>query len=291
VVQQSATIASKSSHPSTTWKIGFEHDLAADSMLYGTVATGFKSGGVQIRRNDLPITGLSPLPLGGYDNETSVSFEVGSKNRFLDNRFQVNGAVFYTRWDKMQLNTFVCITPGCIPFNQPTYTTWFNAGPSTQYGLELDTVWAVTSNDRVNFSATFMHGAYGKADYDWGAPNTQGGFDGHVHLGGRAMAQTPAAAANAAYSHAFHIGEGKLTTTLEGEYSAKYETTHEYFFAGHTQPSYFRTNASVTYEQGKVNINAFVRNAQNKSTIQSVFPFGVQGGEPRLYGASLQVAF
>ena len=28
----------------TTWKAGLEYDLAADSLLYASVATGFKSG-------------------------------------------------------------------------------------------------------------------------------------------------------------------------------------------------------------------------------------------------------
>lgn len=291
VVEQSPTWTEDTSHPSVTWKAGFEYDLATQSLLYGTIATGFKSGGVQMVNTQTEIHQLTPLALGGYDNETSISYELGSKNRFLDNTLQLNGSVFYTIWKNMQLNTIVCVTPGCAPFSDPTYSTWFNAGPSTQYGLEVEGIWAMTNADRINFSMSFMHGEYGKADYDWSAPNTQNGFDGHVHLKGRAMAQTPAAAGNIGYSHTIYLGSGKLTGTLEGEYSSKYEVTHEYFFVGHQQPSYWRNNASLAYELGKLQVNAYVRNLQNKTTIQSVFPFGVQAGEPRLYGASVQMSF
>ena len=40
-----------------------------------------------------------------------------------------------------------------------------------------------------------------------------------------------------------------------------------------------------------MSINAFVRNIQNKTTIQTVFPFGVQASEPRLCGGRVQVSF
>ena len=136
-----------------------------------------------------------------------------------------------------------------------------------------------------------MKGEYGTTGYYWSAPGPTGPINVFVNLEGREMANTPKLAGTLGYSHVFHIGDGKLTATLENEYSSDYETTHEWYFAGHTQPAYFRNNVSLSYEQGKVQIIAYGRNLQNKATIQSVFPFGVQAGEPRLFGGSLQVSF
>lgn len=287
VVEQSPTYSEDTSHPAFTWKVGLEYDLAEQSMLYANLSTGFKSGGV----NAAPgiITAIAKPALGGYKNEKSTAFELGSKNRFLNNRLQLNGSLFYTKWNNMQLNTLVCLTPGCDLFGPgQSYVSWYNAGPSKQYGLEIDGAWKMSDNDRLNFSGAVMHGTYGTTNYAWGAP----GFQGIVNLKGHKMAQTPSTTFNATYMHTFELGDfGTITASLDAEYSSDYETTHEYFFAGHTQPSYFRNNATLTYEKGNLQINGFIRNIQNKTTIQSVFPFGVQGGEPKVVGGSIQYKF
>jgi iron complex outermembrane receptor protein len=287
VTSSTGNFTEKTSHPATTWSAGLEYDVTPENMLYGRIATGFKSGGVQLRNEAAVIPTPAPLHLGSYKNESSIAYELGSKNRFLGNTLQVNAALFYTTWRNMQLSQIVCVTPGCTPFQDATYPTFYNAGPSTQYGLELDAIWAVTADDRLNLQLSSMHGEYGTTAYYWGAP----GFQGLVNLKGHEMAQTPKLAGTLGYSHVFRIGDGKLTATLENEYSSDYEVTHEYYFAGHTQPAYFRNNVSLTYERGRVQVILYGRNLQNKTTIQSVFPFGVQAGEPRLLGGSLQMSF
>jgi iron complex outermembrane recepter protein len=287
----STTITRKSSRGSTTWTAGLEYDVTPQSMLYGRIATGFKSGGVQAPNTGVSITTPDPRILKTYKDETSIAYELGSKNRFLGNTLQVNAALFYTTWRNMQLSQIVCVVQGCAPFQDPTYVQFYNAGPSTQYGVELDSIWAATPDDRLSLSLSSMKGEYGTTGYYWSAPGPTGPINVFVNLKGHEMANTPKLAGTLGYSHIFHIGDGKLTATLEGEYSSDYETTHEWYFSGHTQPSYFRNNLSFTYEKGKVQVIAYGRNLQNKATIQSVFPFGVQAGEPRVYGGSLQVSF
>ncbi|TPV60885.1 TonB-dependent receptor [Aestuariibacter sp. GS-14] len=273
----------------TTWKLGVEYDMDNDQMVYAHVATGFKSGGLQFRNESVSIDVAEPLTLGTYAPETSVSYEVGSKNRFLNNTLQLNAAAFYTLWDNMQLNSLTCKVAGCNLFGtNQSYAVWYNAGESTQYGLEFDSIWLPHDNGRVTASLSLMKGEYGETDYAWSAP----GFEGIVNLDGNEMANTPAYAGNVAYSHYFSFSNGNLVTlTFEQEFSAAYETTHEYFFAGHRQPSYRRTNLSLTYESEDLTVNIFARNLENELTIQSVFPFGVQGSEPRTFGASLAYQF
>ncbi len=51
-------------------------------MLYLTVSTGSKSGGV----NNLP----TAVGLSTYEPDTITAYDLGSKNRFLDDRPEVN---------------------------------------------------------------------------------------------------------------------------------------------------------------------------------------------------------
>jgi iron complex outermembrane receptor protein len=79
-----------------TEKISFEADLSADNMLYATWSTGLKPGGANL--NQTPI--LAPLV---FQPEHVISYEIGSKNRFLDNRVQLNLSAYYYFYNNLQL--------------------------------------------------------------------------------------------------------------------------------------------------------------------------------------------
>ena len=71
----------------TTWKAGLEYDVTSASMLYFTASTGFKAGGIN----------QTVAPNNTYQPEKITAYEFGSRNRFFDNRLQVNIEGFY--WD------------------------------------------------------------------------------------------------------------------------------------------------------------------------------------------------
>lgn len=70
----------------TTWKLGLDWFINDDSMLYATVSTGYKAGGFNF--------GVSSAET--YDPEELTAFEIDSKNRFMDDRVQLNVAAFTT---------------------------------------------------------------------------------------------------------------------------------------------------------------------------------------------------
>lgn len=288
IAEISSLYTTTTKHPNFSWKLGAEYKPNEDSLLYATIATGFKTGGVQTVDTGAIRDTTDPVELGSYKNEKTLSFELGSKNVLAGGRVILNASAFYTTWKNMQLNTLTCRIAGCDLWGGDAYSVWFNAGPSHQYGLEVEGNVKLTDVDQLSFSANLMHGEYGYTHYAWGAP----GFSGYVDLKGRTMANTPTLAGNASYSHRWDLDNGaKLTAKLDTEYSTKYQTTHEYFFAGHEQKGYIRNNASISYAQGDVTVNAYVRNIQNKTLITSVFPFGVQGSDPRVYGMNVEVKF
>jgi iron complex outermembrane receptor protein len=80
----------------TTGKLEADYDLTRANMIYASWSRGYKPGGVN------PGTDLSMTVKSSYANETVESYEIGSKNRFLDNHLSVNLSAFYAIYRDMQ---------------------------------------------------------------------------------------------------------------------------------------------------------------------------------------------
>jgi iron complex outermembrane receptor protein len=77
------------------WKAGLELDLSEDIMSYLTVATGHRPGGFNTMDDG-----------STFEPEELISYELGLKSRFLNDRLQVNGDVFYYDYKDFQLADF-----------------------------------------------------------------------------------------------------------------------------------------------------------------------------------------
>jgi iron complex outermembrane receptor protein len=123
---------------SVTPKIGIEYDISDDSMLYGTVTNGFKSGGFNL----LAVQ-------SSYDEETVWSYELGAKNRFLDGRLQLNANVFYMDYDDLQVGKVVNLS-----------ATIQNAAKANMYGAEVEVSAEVTDQLRVDAGVSWLETEY-----------------------------------------------------------------------------------------------------------------------------------
>jgi outer membrane receptor protein involved in Fe transport len=133
-----------------TYKARLEHDLTAQNMLYASVSTGFSPGDITVTTGQ---TG-NPIPLA-LKAETLTAYEVGSKNRFLDESLQVNGAIFY--YDYAGYQTASINVDPQNPAN-PEFTTL--ASPARAYGGELELLYMVTPHDRVGFNTSYTNAYY-----------------------------------------------------------------------------------------------------------------------------------
>ncbi len=80
----------------TDWKVAADWKLNADMLVYGSVATGFRSAGFQAR----PFTpGQVNDVYGPFPAEEVLSYEVGFKADFFDGRLRTNLAVFLDDYD------------------------------------------------------------------------------------------------------------------------------------------------------------------------------------------------
>jgi|GEM_PF-1839122 len=122
-----------------SWKLGINYDVQDDVMLYATASTGFRTGGYSI-------------PFGGaiveYEREKVLSFEVGLKSRFMDDRVQLNMAGFRLRTTDAQVNVDDPVSP-VVPItrNIPEVVTW---------GFEADLKIAATEHLTANFGVSYL---------------------------------------------------------------------------------------------------------------------------------------
>ena len=80
-----------------TGKVGVDFDVSANSLLYATVTRGFKPGGSNL--STAPV--LSGLTFG---SEHVWAYEIGSKNRFFEDRLTLNASAFYYDYRNYQFS-------------------------------------------------------------------------------------------------------------------------------------------------------------------------------------------
>lgn len=99
-----------------TPKVGVSYQADDDNMFYASAAKGFRVGGYNpavgvpcgVTSGPTPIPGTSLGVLGltnrpaFFDSDSVWSYEVGSKNRVLDRRLQVEASAFYIDWSNIQ---------------------------------------------------------------------------------------------------------------------------------------------------------------------------------------------
>ena len=79
-----------------TGKVEADYDLTRVNMVYASWSRGYKPGGVN------PTTQNAEVVKNTFNEETVESYEIGSKNRFLDNHLNVNLSAFYAIYSDMQ---------------------------------------------------------------------------------------------------------------------------------------------------------------------------------------------
>lgn len=114
-----------------TGTLGLNYKPNDDSLLYGAVSRGQKSGGF--------FSGLAtdPRQLLPYEPEKLTSYEVGAKVSLLERSLQVNVSAFY--YDYRDIQTFKRSTVGAIPIQ-----ILGNVDKATVKGIDADVAWRPT---------------------------------------------------------------------------------------------------------------------------------------------------
>ncbi|WP_324171825.1 TonB-dependent receptor [Sulfurimonas sp.] len=100
-------------------KFSLQYQINQDKMVYVTISKGYKSGGFYQ---------FAPTDKISFDDETIWSYEIGSKNSFLDNKLVFNFSLYYMDIKDMQVMTAID--------NASSYIS--NAGVASSKGIELE---------------------------------------------------------------------------------------------------------------------------------------------------------
>ena len=285
-----------------TYKLGLEYDLAPASLLYATIATGYKSGV------------LFPAVTNGYSApETMTAYTLGSKNRFFDNTLQINAEAFYWDYKDQQVSHLgpvqVASTPGG-PIFGPIYMTE-NAGAATVAGVELEMLFQPTPADMFTANVQFLDATYDELKYQAysttgsapaiGCPTTRTNLTGatpaaviyDVDCSGRPLVNAPKWSVQLGYAKTLELAEnGRLILAADTRLESSRYLSVDFLQEGR-QDSYMMSNARVTWEapSGNVAVTGFVNNLEDElvfaNSSQSPAKAGViynQLRPPRTFG-------
>jgi len=289
-----------------SWKVGAEADLAPQSMAYATVSRGFKAGGYsQIASLEAGSTEPS-----SYLPEILTAYEVGIKNRFFDNKLQLNVEAFY--WDyKDHQEGFVTIS-GTGNAGQ----IFQNAGKARQYGFDVDVTAMPWNNGTLSFSAEYLNSKYTEFVYQQPAAffNPAGnactaspsgatspvGPVLNIDCSGYQLTRAPKWSGSAGYQHRFLLGDGSKIEAQASMTFASARWLAPEFIAEERASGYVTVDGSVryTFPSTDLSITAFVRNLTNEAVYTGAFqsPFipGIVAANiapPRTYGVRAEFSF
>jgi iron complex outermembrane receptor protein len=311
-------VAGRVKFTSTNWKLGAEFDLTERNMLFFTASTGFKSGG--LNTVSVPGTGFNRVTTGpglsngvgspvAYDPEKLLAFEFGSRNRFLENRLQVNVELFYWKYRDHQENVQATIATaqGNISLGGLQ-----NVGDARMYGGDVDIVAQLTPNDTLRFNGEYLNSKYTTFDIvlsnvvqglTVGCPTTPGLVAGTVKAdcSGNPLTRAPKWTGSANYTHRFDLSDGAVVNASVSTQFATNSFLMPLYLPQDVAPGYISLAANVTYisPDGNWQVQAFGRNLTNEDIFTGAFQSPgfhpnmlVRNiGAPRTYGVRASVKF
>ncbi|MEG3126116.1 TonB-dependent receptor [Sphingomonas sp. GB1N7] len=267
-----------------TYRGAIEVDVGPRSLLYASVETGYRAGGFNA--------------FNTYNPENITAYTIGSKNRFLDNRLQLNLEGFYWKYKDQQLTYF-----GIDPTGRLGIIT-ANVGQSTIKGIEAEARALITRTTTLTANVQYLDAKYDRFNYVspspvfTGCPVTPTGALYTVNCSGRTAINSPKWTVNLGGQQVFTFGEDQIVLSADTQYRSSRYTGFDYIPQEYVKESWI-SNAAISFgaKDGKYVIGAFVRNLTNDRP--QIYGTPVPGSNlivsiispPRTYGLRLSTRF
>ena len=281
-----------------TFRAAAEYDVLANSLLYASYETGYRSGGFA-------------LTLGheSYGPEYIKASTIGLKNRFFDNRVQLNIEGYYWKYSNQQVAHFGLDTNGNSGFFSE------NIGKSTIKGVDVDAEFKVMRTTLLRGSVQYLDNTLDSFVYTTprggtnlppvvGCPYSNG-LDAlgrliySVDCSGRQGFNSPKWATNAGFDQTFEFGDYKAIFTADARYRSNRVIGFEYLTQ---ENSGSQVTIDASLRVGPANdqwaVTGWVRNLTNKEVPVLAQYAGTTGGTvttaygpPRTYGVRARVKF
>jgi outer membrane receptor protein involved in Fe transport len=131
-----------------TPKFGISYQIDPDNMVYGTIAKGYRIGGASPPLPAVACGGKFPTQ---YDSDTTWSYEIGAKDKFLDHRLSISTSAYYVEWNNIQQAVYV-------PVCGIQYTT--NVGEAITEGFDFQASWLATSALEIDLAVGYTEAKY-----------------------------------------------------------------------------------------------------------------------------------
>jgi iron complex outermembrane recepter protein len=236
----------KGSWSAFTWKVGVDYDVTDKVMAYATVSTGYKAGG---------INQTAPGPDQQFQPEHNTNYEAGLKGRYLDGKATLNADFFYESYKDIDVNFWVFDSSG------GTFLTE-NAARAAIYGPELEGSLLITSADRIDAFANYLHATY--TDYQ----NAKDPLTSiYYNLSGSSLPNAPKGSGRLQYSHEFKLPDGATVTPMAAVYYQTVSYLREFNLADDRVPAYSKTSLRLTYASAsdQWEVQGYVDNLENKA--------------------------
>jgi iron complex outermembrane receptor protein len=279
----------------TTWRLGLDYKRSDDTLIYASLATGYKAGGFgdgcqsgTTDANGVLCNQIVAVKDLYYKPENLTAYELGFKAR-INNVLSLTAAVFNYDYKDMQLSSVGTVGGG------PSLVT-HNAGKSRVTGLEMESVYAPSATHRVDGSFTWLDAKY--VEYRSDALGVDAAGQGITSFKNFPLDRSPSMTASLGYTHTYSLASGgSLATNVKGKFSASYAITDYSAVTQFIQPAYTKVDLSATYSasQDRWYARAFVLNVENTITVNAINNIsgftGMYTSQPRTYGLSAGIKF
>lgn len=270
------------------FRVGTDYDVKPGHLAYITVSTGHASGG--FNDNILlpgatpadPITTRAPT----YRPEQLLSFEVGSKNEFLDHLLKANVAVFDYEYKDMVLQNVIAVPIPNAPANQnASFAVRDNIGRARVIGAEFDGAYHLPYGLVVSLAGTYLHSRAIEGQIFDGRVNfsPSGGTTDKVPINGKVLPRSPTFTFNYSLAQNIKTSFGWFDWIVSAQTRTKYYMT---IFNGEgidttgavnpllsdVVPSYTRVDIGGGYSRpdGKTRLDVFASNLTDVAYMTSI---------------------
>jgi iron complex outermembrane recepter protein len=260
-----------------TWKANLSYKFSDALLGYGTVSTGFRSGGLNAISEP-----FEPIP-AAYAPDSLTNYELGAKGRLANGMFDYQVDIYYIRWSNMQVQQ----TTG-----DGAFVYQGNAGEATVKGVEFE----FTAHP-IDYLSASITGSYSDAYLTEGATPEQYALNPTLGLTGDAIPNVPKFQASLYLKYLRPIGngwEGMVATNVT------YRDAVDSYFSSNAfnlpLSPYTLVGLQLGLIQGPWSVTAFARNlTDNRAQVSAINstqdPSALLTVRPRTIGLTLTRTF
>lgn len=261
-----------------TWHAGIEYDITPRNMAYFKVDTGYKPGGF--------------TDLNAYNPESVRSYELGFKNRFLNNHMQFNISGFWENYTGQQVSQIISNYGGGGEIID-------NAGSSRIYGIDPSLLLRWPQVGEFNLDFQWLHARFRDFAVAVEKPMSDGTTTTVMQqFAGNRLPQAPDYSIGAGFSRYWTVPSGRVLTQIKTRFQS-----HTYFYFTNTgdsrQKAYTNTTALAEYfpNMGHWHAQIFIRNLENSRILTYAAENGYANSyaysfaAPRTFGGSISVDY